>query len=89
MDNNQLPPLLEFTDTQRAILTELLTQVTYVLSDMRFNDPKEDHTRIRQHAALSGERDALRNLLGYDQRLISQAEQQLPSISTNTDEISE
>lgn len=76
MDNNQLPqlpPLLELTEQQVAILSHLLAQVTYTLSEIRFNEPKDDGLRIRQHAAISGERDAIRNILSYDDRLRAQA----------------
>jgi hypothetical protein len=54
---------LNLSDNQKLILAELHKEYVYVLAGFQFNDPAEDHMKIRQHAAISGKVSLLAELL--------------------------
>jgi hypothetical protein len=82
---NPLPQLLNLQPSQVSIIADGITQLTSLLADFRFNDPATDELTIRQHAAISGQRDALSALLTYDSRIVStQQENILPSNPTDS-----
>lgn len=83
MDNSPSPnplPLFRFSEAQQELLFEMAQQLTIVLSDFRFNDPEKDHSLIRQHAAMSGKRDALLQLLAHDEQVTKQANDNLAAL---------
>lgn len=77
MDNQeQLPPLLELTELQQHILFQRFQELTGILASFQFNDPEKDQLMMRQHAALSGQREMLLHLLQRDDQIRDAAEQQ-------------
>lgn len=86
MDNQQppLPPLLEFSDKQVQVLLTTYAELTNVLASVQFNKPEEDHLRIRQHAALSGKREMIHDLLAHDENVRKMADERTTqALSTN------
>lgn len=82
MDNSQSHnplPLFQFSERQSELLFDLSQQLTLMLSNFRFNDPAQDHSLIRQHAAVSGQRDMLLQLLAHDTKAMNEANDRLAS----------
>jgi hypothetical protein len=68
--------LLHLDPQQRQILTELLgTKMQDILS-FQFNTPDADQLRIRQHAAMHGSMEMLKDLLSYDAVLLAEFEEE-------------
>jgi hypothetical protein len=78
MDQDQQPqplPLLEFTETQVMLLTQLYHDLTATLADWTFSDPEKDHLIIRQHAAVAGKREQIKQLLSHDTEVMAAAQE--------------
>lgn len=58
--------LFEFTPTQLQMMTQMLADLTETLAEWKFNDPANRELYMLQHAALSGKRQQLKDLLAYD-----------------------
>lgn len=69
-----LLPLFDFNERQLQLLHDKLLDVETALLNWRFNSPADDQLRIRQHAALSGERDCLLSLLNNDSHVLAEHE---------------
>ena len=69
-----LLPLFDFTERQQQLLHAYLKEVETALLNWKFNSPEDDQLRIRQHAALSGQRECLLSLLDNDSRVLNEHE---------------
>ena len=83
--------LLEFTPTQLAIIREIRAQEVAKKAMIRFDAPERDETVIREIVYQDGSVDILTYLLGFDAKMMSEAEkrkeealsqQQNPSLFT-------
>jgi hypothetical protein len=70
----QLLPLLELTEMQQHLLTQMHRDLTELLADWKFNDPANKELHMLQHAAISGQREQLRLLLAHDETTKAKAE---------------
>lgn len=77
MDQAPSHKLLNLSQAQVEFLVELFTQATSTLAEIKFNEPEQDTLRLRQHSALSGERECLRNLLMHDSRIMENMKREL------------
>ena len=59
---------LHLSPDQRLLLEQLLADYRAVLADFMFIDPTHDQKLIRQHAALHGKTEMLREILDHDMR---------------------
>ena len=66
MEPQQLVSFFEFTPNQRQMMHQLLDDLTEVLAEWKFNDPANKELHMLQHAAVSGKRQQLKELLAYD-----------------------
>jgi hypothetical protein len=57
---------LNLTPEQEQVLRLRLAHLEQLLANWRFNDPANDQLLMRQHAAISGERDGCLYFLTYD-----------------------
>ena len=64
--DQQLVSFFEFTPNQRRMMHQLLDDLTEVLAEWKFNDPANKELYMLQHAAISGKRQQLKELLAYD-----------------------
>lgn len=72
--------LLNLTPVQRQLLQQLRSDYERVLLAIKFNDPAEDHTRIRQHAALTGKVEILDEILSAEETAVQSNQQILDTI---------
>ena len=79
MDNQPLPPLqlFNFTDEQLRMLDAIYQHVTVQLAGWQFNEPANDQLMMRQHAAIAGHREGIRQLIEFDDVMKKQAEERL------------
>jgi hypothetical protein len=73
---------LNLSPAQRETLELLRREYILQLASFKFNEPKDDDVKIRQHAAVSGKVDVLDDLLDEEQ---TNANQQQNSFNTLID----
>lgn len=74
---------LNLSPAQREILQQLRQDYILQLASFKFNDPKDDAVKIRQHAAVSGKVDLLTDLLDEEQTNANQQQDNLNTLISN------
>ena len=74
---------LNLSPAQREILKQLQQDYILQLASFKFNDPKDDDVKIRQHAAVSGKVDLLADLLDEEQTNANQQQDNLNTLIDN------
>lgn len=80
MDSHK-PKRFRFTPEQQDLIAALHRSVCENLIALDFSDPQQDDRRIRVHAALTGKRQMLENLLTYDEDAEAAASDSLQSLA--------